>query len=56
MMIEPEELRHRGPFKEYLLYQDKNCHSQYKPAEAFLEFIARYFLSQAASDKNTDTT
>ena len=49
-------LRHRGPFKKYLLYQDKNSHNQYKPAEPFLEFIARYLLCHAAADENSDAT
>ena len=49
-------LRHRGPFKKYLLYQYENCHDQQKPSKAFLEFIAGYLLCKAAADENADAT
>ena len=49
-------LRHVGPFKKYLLYQDKNGHCQYKPAEAFLKFIAGNLFCKPATDENTDAT
>jgi len=56
-MIENQAyLRHRGPFKKYLFYEDENGHCQYKPTESFLEFIARYLLSQSAANEDPDTT